>query len=650
MFQRLINGFSAPVRILAWRIFPVVILLACGTVGYLVGEPFGDALSRDPALATRPNGSMRLLSREQRLYMVLSDGRASRRVEFDDLSENMVKALLAREDSRYWDHSGVDWIGLARAFVVDLKHMSIKQGGSTITMQLMQHVYGRPEKGLVESVQAKVFEVVMATRVESWATREFKDRRKGKEALLANYLNIVSFGGNTRGIAEAAYQQFNGKKPADLTLGECAYMAGLLRSPTHNSAYTNEENARLARDKIRDRLLLLKWITPKEAENMNFFVGKHRQQPGQPGDGYTRVLATSEIASLMREKKIPTDLDSLTGVEVVMTLDMEFQTKAQQILCDQLQRLEKLPGYGGRPGELDGAVVVFDHSTGGALAVVGGRNFTRRQFNCATQGKRAIASTIKPFVFASYLEVKGLGSGALLSTAMLDRRMAGGLPGNLKPDETSSLSQGKSHRVIDGLAFSSNRMTLQAGAATGWPTWQNNAEKLGLWQKGMTPDTGVWLGACEVSPWQATAAFMTLARGGSYVTPHVISEVRQHIGNNLIQIWQMRPTSATIFSPFTVATIHEGLRQVLLKGTASAKGNGFASKVPSVAGKTGTSDDVSDAWFIGYSDSLTVGVWIGFPDSRKAISKHGDGASIAYPVFERVVKASPKNFPSTVGF
>ena len=370
MFQRLINGFSSTFRILVWRIIPVLILLACGIIGFLVGEPFGDALSRDPALATRPTGSMSLLSREQQLYMALSDGRASRRVEFDDLSEDMVKALLAREDSRYWNHSGVDWIGLVRALVVDLKHMSIKQGGSTITMQLMQHVYKRPEKGLVQSLQAKVFEVVMAIRAESWASREFKDRRKGKEALLANYLNIVSFGGNTRGIAEAVYQQFNGKKPADLTLGECAYMAGLLRSPTNNSAYKNEENARLARDKIRDRLLLLKWITPKEADNMNFFVGKHRKQLGQPGDGYTRVLATSEIASLTKEKKIPSDLDSLSGVEVVMTLDMDFQTKAQQILHDHLQRLEKLPGYCGRPGELDGAV-----------AVVGGRTFTRRQFN-----------------------------------------------------------------------------------------------------------------------------------------------------------------------------------------------------------------------------------------------------------------------------
>jgi penicillin-binding protein 1A len=650
MFQRVINWISTLGGRLTWRVVRLGILLGCGIVGFLAGEPFWDALSRDPALAIRPPASVTLLNRDQRLYMALSDGRVSRRVAYDELPDYMVKAVLAREDSRYWTHFGVDLKGFARAFVTNLKSGRVRQGGSTITMQLVQHVYGRPEGNLLASLQEKVFEAVMAIRIELWASNEFKDRRAGKEALLTNYLNVVSFGHGTRGLAEAAYHQFNGKKPAEMTLGECAYMAGLLRAPSKNSAYINEENARLARDKIRDRLTALNWITPKEAENMNFYVGSHPKRPQQPGDGFTREVARKEISRLTAEGKVPKDLESLPGVEVVMTLDMEFQTQAQRVLREEIQSLERSPGYGGKPGELDGAVVVFDHSTGGALALVGGRDFTRRQFNCALQGKRTIASTIKPFVFASYLEAKGLAGDAMLPNTPLVRRMVGNLPGNLEPRETSQLSSGRSHRLTDGLAFSSNRMTLQAGAATGWPAWQSNAEKLGLWQNGMVSSTDAWLGACEVSPWQATAAFMTLARGGSCVTPHVISEVRQRQGKTLTRIWQERPTPVLIFQPATMATIHEGLRQVLLKGTASGKGRSFALKVPSVAGKTGTSDDVSDAWFIGYTDSMTIGVWIGFPEGRKAISKHGDGATIAYPVFERIVKSAPGSFPNNVSF
>jgi membrane peptidoglycan carboxypeptidase len=628
--------------------FRWVILLAFAVVGFLVGDPFWDSLTRDLFQATRSPASITLLNREQRLYMALADGKASRRVTFDELPENMVKAILAREDCRYWEHFGVDPKGIARAFVANIKSGRVKQGGSTITMQLIQHVYGRPQDALLTALQAKVFEATLAVRAELWATGEFGNRRAGKEALLTNYLNVVSFGHGTRGIAEAAHHQFSGKKPAELSLGECAYLAGLLRAPSKNSAYINQDNARLARDTIRDRLLELEWITAREASDMDFYVGSNPKRPRQPGDGFTREMAGSELLRLKSEGKVPKEIDSMPGIEVVMTLDLDFQTKAQKILIEEIRKLERSPEYGGRPGELDGAVVVFDHSTGGALAVVGGCDFSRRQFNCAIQGKRPIASTIKPFVFGSYLDVKGLGAGARLSNSPLTRKLAGNLPGNLEPRETSMLSSGKSHLVTDGLAFSSNRMSHQAGAATGWAVWQANAEKLGIWQNGMIPSTDVWLGACDVSPWHATAAFMTLARGGSYVTPHVIAEVRQRRGGNLKPIWHERPQPVPVFSPPTISTVHQGLRQVLLKGTASAKGRAFATRVPSVAGKTGTSDDVSDAWFIGYTDSITVGVWIGFPAERKSISKQGSGTTIAYPVFERVVSAAPKKFPSVV--
>lgn len=632
-----------------WVLVAFLMLAALG--GFLLGEPFWDALSRDTTLATRPPAGLALLNREERPYLFLSNGRAVRRLNYDQISAYMIKSVLAREDCRYWDHHGVDPRSFARAFLVNLKHRQVKQGGSTITMQLVQHVYQREERGLVRALQAKVFEAILAIRIERWAAREFKNRRAGKEALLANYLNVVSFGHGTIGLAEAAHQQLNGKKPSDMTLGECAYFAGLLRAPSKNSAYINPENARLARDAIRKNLLKLEWITPQEAERMDFYVASRTPRtPPQPGDGYTRTLIRREISSMIDDGRLPARLVAMPGIEVVMTLDVDYQTQVHRILVEELQRIERSPGFRGRPGELDGAVVVFDHASGGALAVVGGRDFSRRQFNHAFQGRRPMASTIKPFVIASYLDVTRNGSGAMLSNFPLTPQLAAGLPGNHQPRETSRLTVGRPHRVIDGLAFSSNRMTLQAGAAIGWPVWQERARQLGIWRDDMTPSTDFWLGTCEVSPWKATAAFMALARGGSIVTPHLICEVRQRRDGELKRLWQVRPQSSVIFQPSSVSTVHEGLRGVLLKGTASSKGRTFASRMPAVAGKTGTSDDVSDAWFIGYTDSITVGVWIGFPAGRKAILHGADGATIAYPVFERVVKTAPRKFPYLTAF
>jgi penicillin-binding protein 1A len=613
-------------------------------VGITFGMPCWEAIREDPAEALRPTSGSIATDRHGEAFLPLSKNTSLSSLEYKDLPRYMVDALVAREDSRFWSHWGVDVIGFARALATNVASLRFKQGASTLTMQLVEHSYERSQKGAINRIQNKVFEWIMSFRVEYYAKNKFTERSKGKQAILASYCNRVGFGHGTGGLVEAAKYYFK-KKPHELTLGECAHLAGLLRAPTANSAYRNLENALLARDAVIARMLQLNLITDKQAKNAHFYVTTSPKAPDRKGDGFTIEMVRRELSKLEKTGLIPQNIDEQGNTEVVLTLDADFQHRVTGLVRSELSHIEQKPDFNRSGGQLEGAAVVLENATGAILAIVGGRDYSQQMFNCAVDGSREIASAIKPLIFANYVDLKPKPTQWRISNDVLGKTEAAGMQGNYNPHETSLLPTGK-YSISDAIAYSSNRASLRAGAFIGWNRWNALIQQLHLTPSTLPKSTDIWIGSFPVSPLSAAKAYATIARCGSIPDPHLIAEVRQReLGLNR-SLYVHHNQTNSIFSPLSCSVVHRGMLKVLSHGTASRYAK--PRKNESIAGKTGTSSDIADVWFVGYTDTVTIAVWIGFHNNRNPIVRRGDAASIAYPLFEKIVRNLPEKFPAVV--
>ncbi len=620
------------------------LMLSSFNAGIGFGLPLCQAMLEDPAKALHPTTGAIATDRKGEPFLPLSEDNTLASLEYKDLPRFMVDALVAREDSRFWTHWGVDLIGFARAVVANLASLRFKEGASTLTMQLVEHSYTRSQKGAINRVQNKVFEWIMAFRVEYYASHVFSSKSKGKQAILASYCNRVGFGHGTGGLIEAARYYFK-KEPHELSLGECAHLAGLLRAPTANSAYRNLENARLARDAVIARMLQLKMITEGQANSAHFYVTSNPKVPNRKGDGFTFELIRREITKLKKTGLIPQDIDETSTTEVILTIDADFHRKVTNLVRDELYHIEQRPEFNKGGGTLEGAAVVLENATGAILAIVGGRNYYQQMFNCAVDGKREIASVVKPLIFANYIDLNPKPNQWRISNEALGKNEASGLQGNYHPHETGLLPTGK-HSIIDAIAYSSNRASLRAGSIIGWNRWNTLLQQLHLTPSSLPKSTDTWIGSFPVSPISAAAAYATIARCGTMPEPYLIAEVRKRESGLNRPLYIHKNQSHSIFSPLSCSVVHRGMVKVLSHGTASLNAKPMANG--SIAGKTGTSSDIADVWFVGYTDTLTIAVWIGFHNNRNPIVRRGDAASLAYPLFEKIVRSSPEKFPAAV--
>jgi penicillin-binding protein 1A len=565
-------------------------------------------------------------------------------VKVDEVSPNFLAALLAREDTRFYDHAGVDPKGIVRAMVRTFQGQ--QQGGSTLTQQLARNSYSA--LGQRKSMDRKLLEVFVALRME---------RTYSKEQILEHYMNRVYFGSGVYGIEMASKAYFN--KPAkDLTLGEAAMIAGVIRAPTKASPYTNMKRAVAERDMVLDRLATDDCAEIRQKYNISTqAVAAAKQQPLKLA--LRKTISTQEnyaMDMVMRELETLLDEDHQDqgGLKIYTTVDPVLQDEAQKSLDRVLTKIEQRQGYPHpkksefteearkaelQPNYLQGAVVVVDNRTGGYRAIVGGRDYRESKFNRAIEAKRTIGSTFKPFVYAAGF-ARGLSPFSEISDGPIQPgEIVGGegwRPGNSDDKFGGFLS------VEEGLIRSRNTPTIRVGNYAGLDQVRALSDRVGLPDMPLNPQS--YIGNFGATPKDVTLAYTAVANGGIKRQGYLIERIDDADGE---VIYRAAHANYQAMPAHVAQTTTAVLAKVFQQGTAaSAKSLGWTKPA---AGKTGTTDDYHDAWFIGYTSSLTCGVWVGL-DKPSTIIPRGYGSTLALPVWVDVMKKAPDQKYPAAGF
>ena len=559
-------------------------------------------------------------------------------VKLSEVSPYFLMALLSREDARFYQHRGVDPLGIARAVLRNLTHGSAKEGASTLTQQLARNSYPQG-LGARKSIHRKLLEAFVAARIE---------QNFSKEEILEAYVNRIYFGSTVYGI-ETASQTYFGKHAADLTLGEAALIAGLIRAPSHFSPLKNFKGALRERDTVLERMAKLEKITPAQAaaaKKAPITLAKRRPFAAQ--ENYAMDLVRRELDDLLTDEQ---RVDG--GVKIYTTLDPALQKVAESSVNAELTKVEARPGYKhpkkvnfsaeAKADELEtpylqGALVVIYNGTGGIRALVGGRDFSESKYNraIATKATRQVGSTFKPFVYAAAFD-KGLLPGASIDDGPLARgevRQAA----NWTPENSDGTYKGVM-RAEEGLIQSRNTMSVRVGERAGLEAISRVAAAVGI--EGMPRMPAVYLGAFESNVADLTAAYTVFANNGLRRQSYIIERIDDASGET---IYRAAHVKTRAIDPGVSWMVTSALEKVMERGTAATvKALGFSKPA---AGKTGTTNDFRDAWFVGYTTSLTCGVWVGL-DKPDTIIPRGYGAALALPIWADVMKgASPQRYPA----
>jgi len=545
-------------------------------------------------------------------------------VPYDKVSPNFVNALVSREDSRFYEHHGIDPIGIARAAVRNLLFGSMKQGASTITQQLARNSF--PLGG--KTFNRKFLEAAMAFRLEM---------ELSKEKILELYMNRIYFGSGLYGV-EAASQAYFGKPAADMDLSEAALLAGLIRSPNRLSPLNNLDASLRQRDVVLDQM---------EQHDPSFITHaqneKARAEEIIPREhAVINPLNSWAIDAVLHELEavIPLDRIDTGGLKIDTTIDAGLQRAAEKAVAGRLQQIEQRSdfrqqhhvGKGGEPAEmLQGALIAMDNASGGITAIVGGRDFAKSKYNRALVAMRQIGSSAKPFVYE-----EAIREGVITpETPISDARLT---PSDLPPRFTSYDPQNSDGTfqgempAKEGLIHSRNTMSVRVGMKAGLGDIASTMERLGLAEH-VPHYPSICLGSFESTLRNLTTAYTALATGGKKLQPHLIEQVTDSDGTVLYRATHGR---IPVLNPEATRITTSMLTEVMTRGTA-AKSSEMGLNKPA-AGKTGTTDHFVDAWFLGYTQGLTCGVWVGF-DRPKTIMHGGYGAELALPIWVDVMKS-----------
>lgn len=557
-------------------------------------------------------------------------------IPLDQVSPFFIDALLAREDTRFHQHGGVDPRGLIRALVRNLTAGSVREGASTITQQLARN--SLPLGG--RNLHRKMLEAMVALRIE----REFT-----KQQILELYVSRIYFGSGCYGI-ETAAQAYFGKNASNLTLSEAAILAGLIRSPNRFSPLKNPEGAANQRNAVLDRMLELKKINRTQAEQAR--VAKITSNPKrlpQIQENYAMDAVQRDLNVLLTPEQI-----DFGGLHIYTTLDPTVQNAATQALESHLSKVERQPNFkhptrseyrtpaAGEDSSmpyLQGAVVVIDNGSGGIRGLVGGRDYGDSKFNRALPpANRQIGSSFKPFVYALAFSRGLLPGGAIDDGPIQPGEIRGA--GNWSPgnsDNTYSGIQPASY----GLIQSRNTMSVRIGELAGPEEVQRTAMTLGLGEN-IPAGPAIYLGSFETNLKDLTAAYTVFPNVGTRRQAYVIERIDDPDHNPIYRAAHVAIRALDPGAAWMASNVLEG---VMTKGTAaSAKSLGF--NLPA-AGKTGTTNDYKDAWFLGYTNALTCGVWVGF-DQPQTIMSRGYGSALALPVWTQTMIKASQRYPAKV--
>ena len=575
-----------------------------------------------PDLATLyqpPNQATRIYAADGELIASLyRENRASVRLEA--IPEVLQQAVVAIEDERFYQHRGVDPRGILRATWRNLTRQAVVEGGSTITQQLARNLFLSPRRSLDRKLQ----EMLLAVEIE---------RRLTKQEILERYLNQVYFGNGAYGV-EMAARLFFGKSVRALTLPEAALLAGVIQAPSRYSPFDHFPLAKRRQEVVLDRMVELGFLSREEAEEAK--KAPLRLNPGPRNLGLVGVRAPYFVSYILPYlvERHGEDAVYNGGLQVYTTLDPRLQALAQQVIT---QGVEEARRAGLRVTQ--GALVALEPGSGRILAMVGGVNFQRSQFNRAWQSRRQPGSAFKPFVYTAALEA-GVSPDRVLLDAPVGYRIAGW--GYWWPKNYDGTYWGPvSLRVA--LEQSRNIPAVRMLAELGPQAVIDTARRMGI-RSPLQPNLSLALGTSEVTPLEMAAAFATLAAGGVYAEPVAITKVLDAKGRVLEEV---RPQRRLALRPEVAYLMTDLLRGVILRGTGRAADPGRPA-----AGKTGTTDDYRNAWFVGYTPELAVAVWVGNDDNSP--TNRVVGGSVPARLWARFVRRAlagrpPANFPVPPG-
>jgi penicillin-binding protein 1A len=553
-------------------------------------------------------------------------------VPLASVSKHFVNALLAREDTRFWEHQGVDFQGVLRAVVANLRAGETKQGASTITQQLARNACELRAR----TFDRKALEAVLAQRIETTYT---------KDQILELYVNRIYFGSGFYGIETAARGYF-GKPAAELTIGESATLAALIRSPKRLSPSHDLDASLAERDAVIERMREVGVITADEA------AAAKAQQLKLAKRNEMRVADDEIMDATQRELETLLAPETLGfgGLKVFITIDPQLQRLAQAAADRRLSEIEEQKGFphpkkrdfipatesDGKEKQTDylqAAVAVVDNRTGALRAAVGTRDYAQSKYSRALLSKRPVGSTFKPFVYAAAFE-RGMLPGTAVSDAKISPGEFRDLPKTWSPDNSDD-EYGGLEPASFGLLKSRNTMSVRVGEFAGLPKVRELARAAGLSDD--IPDLPVvFLGGFEATVKDLTAAYTVFPNLGIYRAPYLVSSVEDREGRVL---WKAPQTEKRVLSSETAWMVSGVLQQVMKSGTAAKSGALGWKK--NGGGKTGTTNKFFDAWFVGYTSSLTCGVWVGM-DQPQTILEKGYGSALALPIWVDLMQQAPE--------
>ncbi len=538
-------------------------------------------------------------------------GEANREViSVEEVSPEMKKALLAIEDSHFYTHQGINPISIARVILGSMEGgLGSAGGGSTLTMQLVKNLFLTPERTL----SRKVAEVVLAVRLEQVFT---------KDEILEMYLNQVYWGHNLYGIQTAARSYFN-KDAAELNLAEAAMLAGILPAPETLSPFRNLEGAKRRQRLVLDRLVELKWITPEEAE------AARRQELtfGRITSFQSNAPAVTDAIEAEIRRRYGEQALLQGGLRVQSTIDLRLQRIAERIVNEDGPRLAATR----RANQM--ALAAVDPRTGYVKAIVGGVKAQRGQFNRATQAFRQTGSTFKPYVFYAALATGRYSPDSILYDTPVT--YPGSPPYRPKNYDGSFYGPLSFARALE---LSRNVPTVKLADEVGIEAVIAAARATGIRAK-MLPNLSTALGSASISPLEMATSYAVFANGGHALEPTLIAQVVDRNGQIL---FEAKPRLEQVLDPWAVAVLNQILQGAVTRGT------GTAARLDDgrpVAGKTGTTSDFRDAWFVGYVPQLSTAIWIGNDDNSPMLPGTAGGAFVA-PTWKRFMTEALAGIPA----
>ena len=591
-----------------------MVLLAGMATGGLIGAFF--AVTRDlPQIRNletfRPQAVTRIYSADKQLLAELFQEKRDP-VPLDRIPSYLKAALIATEDRKFYSHSGLDLKGIARALIKDILAGEFVEGASTITQQLAKTLFLTSRKTMVR----KVKEAILAFQLE---------RRYTKDEILELYLNQVYFGSGAYGVKSAAEIFFN-KSVQDLSLAECALIAGMPKSPSRYSPLINADLALKRRNIVLGQMRLTGIIGTKDynqALTEEISLGNKRKISAR--SPYFVEYVKNHLEDVLGASRLYKG-----GLSIYTTLDFKFQSAGQKAVADGLLALEtRMEKQNIRQVAPQAALIALDVESGAILAMVGGRNFDESPFNRATAAKRQPGSAFKPIVFAYAVE-HGFAQNKLILDAPVSFK---GYHKNIewRPQNFSKSFLGEI-TLRRALTISQNIPAVRLLEMLGPNSVAQFAHSLGI-ESNLEPYLSLALGSSEVTLINLTNAYAVFPRRGKWIEPFSIIEVADHRDRI---IWRAKPQKKLVLSREGAAIVTNMLEGVVLEGTGrSAR----VLKGP-VAGKTGTTNNYRDALFVGFSPAIAAGIWVGL-DPGGTLGDRETGAKAALPIWIQFMENVP---------